>query len=88
MPGCAAKRVIDLDVVVGRRGEVGRRLEVVGYTHEGDLGIAGREAFAAPPVGPAIISTLSKRKTVRIAATSRSPTTSDRIPKRCEPTDS
>ena len=48
VPGLAAKPVIDLDVVV-RDGEALReairRLGAIGYEHEGDLGIPGREAF-------------------------------------------
>ena len=49
VPGLSAKPIIDLDVVI----EDGSWLEAVitalggiGYRHEGDLGIAGREAFA------------------------------------------
>ncbi len=47
VPGMAAKPIIDIDVVVprGAFAEARRRLESVGYVHEGDLGIAGREAF-------------------------------------------
>jgi GrpB-like predicted nucleotidyltransferase (UPF0157 family) len=55
VPGLAAKPVIDLDVVVAReadRQEAIRRLADLGYEHEGDLGITGREAFR-PPAGEA-----------------------------------
>ena len=47
VPGMVAKPIIDLDVVIPPRSfeEVKRRLEVLGYVHEGDLGIPGREAF-------------------------------------------
>jgi GrpB-like predicted nucleotidyltransferase (UPF0157 family) len=49
VPGLCAKPIIDLDVVIANRQslpEVIRRLAGLGYAHEGDLGIAGREAFA------------------------------------------
>lgn len=48
VPGLAAKPIIDLDVVIDSRDclpEVVRHLELLGYEHEGDLGIEGREAF-------------------------------------------
>jgi GrpB-like predicted nucleotidyltransferase (UPF0157 family) len=50
VPGLAAKPVIDLVVVV-RPGEVGvaiDRLAAIGYVHQGDLGVEGREAFGVP----------------------------------------
>ncbi len=46
--GLSAKPVIDLDVIIKDRGKfetVKDRLESLGYFHEGDQGIAGREAF-------------------------------------------
>lgn len=49
VPGLAAKPVIDVDIVIPNRQvlpEVIQRLEGLGYRHEGDLGVAGREAFA------------------------------------------
>jgi len=48
VPGMVAKPIIDLDVVInaGSFGEVKTRLGSLGYVHEGDLGIPGREAFA------------------------------------------
>lgn len=50
VPGLAAKPVIDIDVIVpaGLVPEAIARLEGVGYEHEGDLGVTGREAFRAP----------------------------------------
>ena len=51
VPGLAAKPIIDMDVVVASVEDVPRavhRLESLGYRPEGDLGIAGREAFRAP----------------------------------------
>ncbi len=54
VPGLAAKPVIDLDVVVAP-GDVPRaiaRLAALGYAHEGDLGLPGREAFRWPPGEP------------------------------------
>lgn len=46
--GLAAKPIIDLDVVISSRlvlPQVIEKLAELGYTHQGDLGIAGREAF-------------------------------------------
>ena len=46
--GMSAKPCIDLDVVIADASllpSVIRGLEAVGYIHEGDLGIPGREAF-------------------------------------------
>ncbi len=51
VPDLAAKPIIDIDVVVPTvvdLAEVIRRLQALGYVHEGDLGITGREAFRAP----------------------------------------
>jgi GrpB-like predicted nucleotidyltransferase (UPF0157 family) len=56
VPGLPAKPVIDLDVVIATRAdlpEVITRLASLGYRHEGDLGITGREAFASPAAAPA-----------------------------------
>jgi GrpB-like predicted nucleotidyltransferase (UPF0157 family) len=55
VPGCAAKPIIDLDVVVAEEAampELVSRLAGQGYRHEGDLGIPGREAFQAPAAAP------------------------------------
>ena len=46
--GLSAKPIIDIDVVIKDYSvfdEVVPKLEEIGYKHEGDLGIAGREAF-------------------------------------------
>ncbi len=46
--GLSAKPIIDIDVVIRDRkvlDEVISALGTIGYRHEGDLGIAGREAF-------------------------------------------
>ena len=46
--GLSAKPIIDIDVVIWDASLLGAaiaRLEAIGYRHEGDLGIAGREAF-------------------------------------------
>ncbi|MFH8609985.1 GrpB family protein [Streptomyces sp. NPDC018029] len=54
VPGCAAKPIIDLDIVVSEVAampELIFRLAGQGYQHEGDLGIQGREAFQSPPAG-------------------------------------
>ena len=47
--GLAAKPCIDIDVVIADHSifrAVVERLAAIGYIHEGDLGIPGREAFA------------------------------------------
>lgn len=49
--GLAAKPVLDIDVVVPSRSDVPNavaRLAAIGYAHEGDKGIPGREAFRWP----------------------------------------
>ena len=48
VPGLSAKPIIDIDVVImdyAAFGAVVSALKAIGYHHEGDLGIAGREAF-------------------------------------------
>ena len=48
VPGLSAKPIIDMDVVIRCRDvlpEVISALQGIGYIHEGDLGIPGREAF-------------------------------------------
>src|SRR5262249_53704550 len=52
VPGLAAKPIIDLDVLLAPAAylpETIQRLATLGYEHEGDLGIAGREAFRRRP---------------------------------------
>ena len=52
VPGLAAKPIIDIDVLLAAREglpTVIARLAALGYAHEGDLGIAGREAFRHAP---------------------------------------
>jgi GrpB-like predicted nucleotidyltransferase (UPF0157 family) len=52
VPGLAAKPVIDLIVRLAAQDdlpEVIERLAGLGYRHEGDFGVTGREAFATPP---------------------------------------
>jgi GrpB-like predicted nucleotidyltransferase (UPF0157 family) len=49
VPGLAAKPIIDLDIVIDSMeliSQVIRKLDNLGYTHEGNLGIENREAFA------------------------------------------
>lgn len=51
VPGLAAKPIIDIDVVVPTRSTVGHcinGLAPLGYVHEGDMGVVGREAFSTP----------------------------------------
>ena len=48
--GLDAKPIVDIDVVIRHAddlSEVATRLATLGYTHLGDLGIIGREAFRA-----------------------------------------
>jgi GrpB-like predicted nucleotidyltransferase (UPF0157 family) len=55
VPGLAAKPIIDLDAVIAPYSEMKEaimRLEASGYEYLGDLGVAGREAFLAPPSMP------------------------------------
>jgi GrpB-like predicted nucleotidyltransferase (UPF0157 family) len=56
VPGLAAKPVVDIDVLLssaGRLQEAIKRLARLGYVHEGNLGIEGREAFRQPTDEPA-----------------------------------
>jgi GrpB-like predicted nucleotidyltransferase (UPF0157 family) len=49
VPGLAAKPIIDVDAVIPSRKVLPiavHRLAALGYRHEGDLGVSGREAFA------------------------------------------
>ncbi len=51
VPGLAAKPIIDVDVVVPSADHVRPAVAALtagGYRHQGDLGIAGREAFELP----------------------------------------
>jgi GrpB-like predicted nucleotidyltransferase (UPF0157 family) len=55
VPGLSAKPVIDLDAIIASPADLPeaiQRLQSIGYVYEGDLGIAGREAFRSPPGGP------------------------------------
>jgi GrpB-like predicted nucleotidyltransferase (UPF0157 family) len=55
VPGLAAKPIIDMDVVVPSVAEISEaigRLAILGYVHQGDLGIPGREAFTSPAGKP------------------------------------
>ena len=48
VPGLSAKPIIDIDIVIRDYSvfnTVATRLGEIGYQHEGNLGIAGREAF-------------------------------------------
>jgi GrpB-like predicted nucleotidyltransferase (UPF0157 family) len=55
VPGLAAKPIIDLDVVVASVVDIGeaiRLLARIGYVHQGNLEIPGREAFQWPAGEP------------------------------------
>jgi len=48
VPGLAAKPILDITVIIATRDTLPAtidRLGEIGYQHQGDLGIAGREAF-------------------------------------------
>jgi GrpB-like predicted nucleotidyltransferase (UPF0157 family) len=52
VPGLAAKPLIDIDVLLRSDADlplVISKLALLGYDHQGDLGVPGREAFRAPP---------------------------------------
>lgn len=57
VPLLAAKPVIDIDMVLPEKRFpedlpiLIKRLNGIGYTHRGNLGVEGREAFLAPPGG-------------------------------------
>jgi GrpB-like predicted nucleotidyltransferase (UPF0157 family) len=51
VPGLAAKPIIDIDVLLRSDSDLPLaigRLGTLGYEHQGNLGIAGREAFRVP----------------------------------------
>ncbi len=50
VPGLCAKAILDIDLEIEVEAftTVKARLETLGYSHEGDLGIVGREAFKNP----------------------------------------
>ena len=55
VPGLCAKPIVDLDVVIGADVDfaaVTEALQRLGYEHEGDLGIEGREAFRLTSAAP------------------------------------
>lgn len=54
VPGLAAKPILDIDIIVQPDvvPDAVAALQGAGYRHLGDLGLAGREAFAAPDDRP------------------------------------
>ena len=55
VPGLAAKPIIDVTVVVDTLDHLPAvigLLATLGYRHDGDLGLPGRESFTAPVDGP------------------------------------
>jgi len=55
VPGLSAKPIVDIDVVVRPvdMTDAIRCLARIGYVHEGNLGVLGRDAFIRPPGSPA-----------------------------------
>jgi GrpB-like predicted nucleotidyltransferase (UPF0157 family) len=56
VPKLAAKPIIDMDVVISSLRDLSQaiqRMATIGYVHEGDFGVADREAFEAPRGSPA-----------------------------------
>jgi GrpB-like predicted nucleotidyltransferase (UPF0157 family) len=56
VPGLAAKPIIDIDAIVSHRDRVSaatERLRLLGYVHQGNLGIEDREAYETPAGLPA-----------------------------------
>ena len=52
VPGLAAKPIIDLDVLLRSDAYLVQAINILsslGYRHQGDLGVSGREAFRSPP---------------------------------------
>ena len=54
VPGLAAKPILDIDVIVDAEDLTAATdaLGTLGYTHQGDLGLRGREAFTTPDEDP------------------------------------
>lgn len=51
VPGLASKPIIDMSIVVACSSQIAgavERLSGIGYEHQGELGIEGREAFKSP----------------------------------------
>jgi GrpB-like predicted nucleotidyltransferase (UPF0157 family) len=85
VPGLAAKPIIDLDVLLASADyfpEAIGRLAALGYEHQGDLGITGREAFSIPPTFLHIISTSVSQTLKSSAVTFYCATISHLIPPR------
>jgi GrpB-like predicted nucleotidyltransferase (UPF0157 family) len=56
VPGLAAKPIIDIDVLLNFASDLPLVIQILaslGYVHQGDLGITGREAFGTPVGLPA-----------------------------------
>ena len=70
VPGLAAKPIIDISIVVPDSSDVPlgiERLATLGYVHQGDLGLKGREAFAHPDGLPRHHLYLCPRDSVALA---------------------
>jgi hypothetical protein len=86
VPGLAAKPIIDLDVMIADRADlpaVIEQLRPLGYLHEGDLGVPGREAFTTPPAHHPITCTSAPLALPR--STAISPFATPSVPTRMLP---
>ena len=55
VPGLPAKPIVDIDVIIQSRADLPEaitRLATLGYEHQGDGGISGRESFLSPSETP------------------------------------
>jgi GrpB-like predicted nucleotidyltransferase (UPF0157 family) len=73
VPGLAAKPIVDIDVVIANDSALPAAiagLASIGYAHQGEKGISGRHAFAAPAGLPGITSMSAPRIRPNCAAIS------------------
>jgi len=91
VPGLAAKPIIDLDVLLASPDDMPAavdRLASIGYVHQGDLGVPGREAFKSNRAllsRDRIISMCLQTLPASLTAISPFATTCARIPRALKP---
>lgn len=68
VPGLAAKPILDIDILVDAPdvSAAVSALASIGYVHRGDLGVSGREAFAAPDDKPRRHVYVCQRNTLHV----------------------